>query len=493
MIAEIVDFMKQNHSFIKTVYIVIYQDSMLSTFQSVLSRPRSSAYRNDVVKPTKSKPSKGNPIATSSAPGAYTLDSITINIIQGDITDESSDAVVNSTSEGMKLVETGVCGALLRKAGPGLQSDCDAYIAQHQGLKYGDVATTPARGSLTCKTIFHVNYDPKSKLCPETVLACLTKAEKLRYSTISFPALGTGIYQCSPDRAADMIRKGIKLFVTGTRTSHNLKSIRIVIFQPEIYKPFVEVFNKLIQSSDPWYQKLYNRTLGYYLGSSTAEQKEDDSVEKLDHFDNNFITTSVCLNIYGETNEFVNAAEQKVCNIIDHNFASEVINNDLINDIPKSDLEALIKFSEENGVELSIDRAPLNQIKLHGETHNFSKVHSHVLSFLHSHQSKAQMRERAELLQMRVEWQRQCSDGTYSPYETLLNYDIEKEHEQNKTEYINNDKQDYFRIDFEKGLEFDAHGQMTARVKRVDKAVEGKIYFMPTSLQEYTWKACIID
>lgn len=478
MIAEIVDFMKQNNQhFVKTVYIVIYQDSMFSTFQSVLSRPRSSGGSSDVVhavQPIKSKPSNGNPIATSSAPGAYTLGSIAISIIQGDITDESSDAVVNSTSENMKLVETGVCGALLRKAGPGLQNDCDAYIAQHQELRYGDVATTPARGSLKCKTIFHVNYDPKSKQWPETVLACLTKAEELRYSTISFPALGTGIHQCSPDHAADMMRKGIKRFVTGTRTSHNLKTIRIVIFQPELYKPFVEVFNKLTQTSDPWYQRLYNNTVGYYFGSSTTEQREDGGVEKLDHFDNNFITTSICLNIYGETNESVNAVEQKVCDIINHNFESTVINNDLIDDIPRSDLTALVKFSEDNGVELSIDRAPLNQIKLHGETRSFSKVHSHVLSFLHSHQNRAQMQEKAELLQMRVEWQRQCSDGTYSPYETLLNYDIEKEHEQNKKEYIHNDKQDYFRIDFEKSLEFDVVGNMKARVKRVDKTIEGK-------------------
>ena len=76
---------------------------------------------------------------------------------------------------------------------------------------------------------------------------------------------------------------------------------------------------------------------------------------------------------------------------------------DLINDIPKSDLETLIKFSKENGVELSIDRAPLNHIRLYGDTQTFSKVQSHVQSFLSGHQSRVQMLEKAKMLQMGVE------------------------------------------------------------------------------------------
>ena len=248
MIPKILRFLGKKQASIKTVYIVFNEDDARDTFQHVLQSFRDNdvhAERSIKVKHSYNKPSTA---------GVYTLDYITINIIQGDITDESSDAVVNSTSEGMKLVETGVCGALLRKAGPGLQSDCDAYIAQHQGLKYGDIATTPARGSLKCKTIFHVNYDPKSRLLPETVSACLTKADELGYSTISFPALGTGNHKCSPEDVAIMMREGIKHFDTGTRKLCQLKTVRIVILQIDMYQSFIDTFDQLHPRSKSFFQ-----------------------------------------------------------------------------------------------------------------------------------------------------------------------------------------------------------------------------------------------
>ena len=472
MITTAIDFMKEKHHSIRAIHIVVYQENMYSVFQSALLRTQSSGgiRRGHIEKMMKSK-SVTDKHEAMSAPGIYTIDSVTINIIQGDITDESSDAIINSTSQNMQLVETGVCGALLKKAGPDLQRDCDAFIAQHQELRSGDVATTPACGNLKCKTIFHVNYDPKSKLLSETICACLTKAEELRYSTVSFPALGTGNHQCSPDSAAHQMQEGIKLFVT-TRTTQILKSIRIVIFLPDMYKPFIDVFNQIFSPSEPWYQKLYHRTVevGQYLWSKKEQNKE---VDESDHFDNICITTSICLNVYGETNESVSAAEQKICTIIDRNYESAVIDSTLINDIPKSDLEELIKFSEESGVQLSIDRAPLNQIKLYGESHKCSKVHSHVQSVLHSHQNRAQMLEKANMLQMRVEWHRKCSDGTYRAYEILENYNIEKEYELQSKEYIHFDRQDYFKIDFGNNLEIDAAGNTTL-VKRIDKTIEGK-------------------
>ena len=308
MITTAVDFMNNKCS-LKTIHIVVYQDSMLSTFQTALSRPHQPSGAKSkgmhMGKRIKSKTSSVKPSATS-VPGTYTFDSLNVNIIQGDITDESSDAIVNSTSRDMKLVETGVCGALLRKA-PGLQGDCDAYIAQHQELKSGKVASTPAQGNLKCKTIFHVNYDPTSDSLPEAICACLTKAEELRYSTISFPAIGTGNHQCSPDSTAKKMLEGIKRFVTA-RNSHNLKAIRIVIYQAEIHKPFLDVFSNPAPTSEAWYKRWCPRSVGQYLFRRTEESDED---VELDHLDNNFITTSICLNIYGETNESVSAAEKK--------------------------------------------------------------------------------------------------------------------------------------------------------------------------------------
>ena len=479
MIPKILRFLGKKQASIKTVYIVFNQDDARDTFQHVLQSFRDNdvhAERSIKVKPSYNKPSTA---------GVYTLDSITINIIQGDITDESSDAVVNSTSEGMKLVETGVCGALLRKAGPGLQSDCDAYIAQHRGLKYGDVATTPARGSLKCKTIFHVNYDPKSRLLPETVSACLTKADELGYSTISFPALGTGNHKCSPEDVAIMMREGIKHFDTGTRKLCQLKTVRIVILQPDIYQSFIDTFDQLRPRSKLFLQSFRRKKSHHHKEHFNKHIKESDSVKTIDQLETNSITASVYLNIFGDNNESVRAAGIKLHHIIDMNCESsvQVIPYDLINDIPKSDLETLIKFSEENGVELSIDRAPLNQIRLYGDTQTFSKVQSHVLSFLSCHQSRVQMLEKAKMLQMGVEWQRRHSDGTYHPYETLLNYKIENEYKLNSKEYIHTtDKQENFRIDFKQNVETDVLGNVTTEVRRVDKSSEGKIIRVKCSL-----------
>ena len=467
MIQAAVNYMSTNHTSIKLVYYAV-MDPIYSTFQSELAKIQSTCINGSTKESLKSK-------ATSSSNDTFMIDDISVNIIQGDISDEKTDTIVNSTTSDMKLADTGACGALLKKAGPGLQKECDAYIARSKELKCGDVALIPKCGGLQCKAVLHVNCDPKSNILPNAVCACLNTAEDNEFSSISFPALGTGAQQCPPDTAAEKLLEGVKKFIDGRR-SHSVRMIRIVIFVPEIYQAFLGVFNKALSvpASESWLATKVKGAMTYLWSGNdhqdSINKEEDDTFETVDNIGCDTIATTVCINIYGETEKNVQAAEAKVDAIIGNNFRPSNIENDLINELSSSAIEQLKQFSRENNVAITIERHPLNEIRLHGEVLNVVKVYSKVQSVLANLEKQ---NEQAERLLEAVEWQHKNSDGVFTSYDALLNYNIEKAYElDQKGVFVNPDQKD-FKVDFATKMEH-CNGKVTP-VQRLDKSSQGKI------------------
>ena len=59
------------------------------------------------------KPVPRSSLAHYSTAEVFTAGSVRVEILQGDITEDDSDAIVNTTNERMQLVGTGVAGAIL--------------------------------------------------------------------------------------------------------------------------------------------------------------------------------------------------------------------------------------------------------------------------------------------------------------------------------------------------------------------------------------------
>lgn len=130
-----------------------------------------------------------------------------ITILQGDITEATTDAIVNAANSAMRG-GGGVDGAIHRAAGPELLEHC-RKIPVTKGIRcpVGEARITPA-GKLLARWVIHAvgpryDIDPEpDKLLDSAYRSALTLAQDYHCQSIAFPAISCGAYGYPHDKAA---------------------------------------------------------------------------------------------------------------------------------------------------------------------------------------------------------------------------------------------------------------------------------------------------
>ncbi|XP_072114758.1 protein mono-ADP-ribosyltransferase PARP14-like isoform X1 [Mobula birostris] len=162
---------------------------------------------------------------------------ITVQLKKGDITQERTDIIVNSTNTNLNLA-SGVSGAILKAAGSSVQAECAAQGSQPDG----SIVVTSS-GQLRCQYIVHVIRAVKPAIITASVSKVLQECEKLNVTTVAFPAMGTGKGGVTAEDAINATFRGLEDYFLNV-TSSNMKTISIVAFEPHIYDYFADFFNK---------------------------------------------------------------------------------------------------------------------------------------------------------------------------------------------------------------------------------------------------------
>jgi len=142
-----------------------------------------------------------------------------IQVMQGDITKQTVDAIVNAANSSL-LGGGGVDGAIHRAAGPGLLAECRLL----GGCKTGEAKATNGH-KLQAKYVIHTvgpvwrggNHD-EERLLASCYRSCLEVANKLRVTSIAFPAISTGIYGFPKQCAAKIAVKEVQGYIGDIET-----------------------------------------------------------------------------------------------------------------------------------------------------------------------------------------------------------------------------------------------------------------------------------
>jgi len=175
-----------------------------------------------------------------------------LQIVQGDITTEEVDAIVNAANEYLQH-GGGVAWAIARRGGDVIQNESDKWIKQHGPVSHAHPAWTSG-GSLPAKYVIHAvgpvwgDGDEDKKLS-DAVMASLQVADELKCSSISMPAISTGIFGFPKDRAAQIILSSIDQYFVKTQES-GIRQIRIVLFDVSSLQVFVKVWQKYISKNN---------------------------------------------------------------------------------------------------------------------------------------------------------------------------------------------------------------------------------------------------
>ena len=154
-----------------------------------------------------------------------------ITVVEGDITQQRVDAVVNAANTRMRG-GGGVDGAIHRAGGPAVLAGCEARFPD--GLATGDAGWTTA-GEMAATWVIHVvgpNHtrgETDRSLLTSCYARALALADELGARSVAFPLISAGIYGWPKD---DAIAAAIE---TLRATPTNVEEARLVAFGKPTY------------------------------------------------------------------------------------------------------------------------------------------------------------------------------------------------------------------------------------------------------------------
>ncbi|MDD5312170.1 MAG: O-acetyl-ADP-ribose deacetylase [Dehalococcoidia bacterium] len=159
-----------------------------------------------------------------------TIGNTMLRLFQGDITRQTTDAIVNAANSGL-MGGGGVDGAIHRAGGPAIVDECRSIIMQIGRLTPGRAVITTG-GNLPAKYVIHTVgpiWHGGNRREPEILSDCYTQCLGLATSknlkSISFPAISTGAYGYPPDEAAQ-----VALNSTIDYLKRNKTSLELIVF-----------------------------------------------------------------------------------------------------------------------------------------------------------------------------------------------------------------------------------------------------------------------
>ena len=173
------------------------------------------------------------------------LTSQTLQIVQGDITAETTDAIVNAANEHLQH-GAGVAGAIVRRGGEAIQQESNQWVREHGPVSHAKPAWTSG-GRLPAKYVIHAvgpvwgSGEEDAKLA-SAIQGSLEVADELHLTSIALPALSTGIFGFPKERAAGVIITAIEKYFSRASSS-SVRQVRIVLFDQATVDAFLKFWH----------------------------------------------------------------------------------------------------------------------------------------------------------------------------------------------------------------------------------------------------------
>jgi len=171
-----------------------------------------------------------------------------IALVQGDITAEQVDAIVNAANSSL-MGGGGVDGAIHRRGGPAILDDCRKLRASHygRGLPTGEAVATTA-GRLSARWVIHTvgpvyadaDTEDRSAQLRACYLNSLRVADELGADSVAFPLVSAGIYGWPVEDAARQAMTAI----LGADTQ--VDEVHLVLFDTRAYEAASRVYQELV-------------------------------------------------------------------------------------------------------------------------------------------------------------------------------------------------------------------------------------------------------
>lgn len=171
----------------------------------------------------------------------------TLELVMGDITEETTDAIVNAANSGL-LGGGGVDGAIHKAAGPALLAQCKKIREQRGPLPPGQAVTTSGadlRARYVIHTVGPVWQGGKVNE-PQILESCycnsMEQANLKACNSVSFPSVSTGAFGYPVGPAAQI---ALRVIADLLHEPRSVKLVRFVLFDERTYKAYAAAAEEL--------------------------------------------------------------------------------------------------------------------------------------------------------------------------------------------------------------------------------------------------------
>lgn len=170
-----------------------------------------------------------------------TINGVTVELVQGDITDLDVDAIVNAANSHL-ILGTGVAGAIRQKGGPTIQEEC----LKIGYCEVGDAMITGG-GLLKARHVIHavgprMGEGSEAGKLASAVRASLRLAEQHLLHSIALPAISTGVFGYPLESCAEVMLRVIFDY-TFEELAH-LRHVIVCLYDDRAYQVFAAEFTR---------------------------------------------------------------------------------------------------------------------------------------------------------------------------------------------------------------------------------------------------------
>jgi len=162
-------------------------------------------------------------------------------LIQGDITRQATEAIVNAANSGLRG-GGGVDGAIHRAGGPAILDECRRIISRIGRLDTGKAVITTG-GNLKAKYVIHTvgpvwrgGNRGEAELLASAYRESLKLATGRKLKSISFPSISTGVYGYPVAEAAKVALDAVIAFLRDELNS--LEKVYFVLYDSKTYQAY---------------------------------------------------------------------------------------------------------------------------------------------------------------------------------------------------------------------------------------------------------------
>jgi O-acetyl-ADP-ribose deacetylase (regulator of RNase III) len=170
-----------------------------------------------------------------------TVGNTRVALIQGDITRQATEAIVNAANSGL-MGGGGVDGAIHRAGGPAIKDECKRIISRIVRLDTGKAVITTG-GNLKAKYVIHTvgpvwhgGNRGEAELLASAYQESLKLAAEHKLKSISFPSISTGIYGYPVAAAARVALDAVVVFLRDKPNS--LEGVYFVLFDSKTFHAY---------------------------------------------------------------------------------------------------------------------------------------------------------------------------------------------------------------------------------------------------------------